>query len=270
MWGSDTGGVEGSDADDLQVDTTHSQLTGNGLKLRGTTIANTGAASITIDKIRVDWDGAGSADITKITIHGETFWSGSEPAGETLDGIDHALAPSAPGKHITFRFDSDMSGKTFTIKFILEDGSEKEMTITAGVWGSDTDDVLGSGADNLQVDTTHSRLTPRRRGLIRTKVTNTGDHDITIDKISVDWDDAGSANIARISIRRGARTETFWTGSQPAGETLDGSDYTLVSSDWIPDKHISFWFDSDMSGNTFTIKFILGDGSEKEVIIAPD
>jgi hypothetical protein len=136
-------------------------------------------------------------------------------------------------------------------------------TFTAGVWESD--------ADHLQVNTTCSCLSliSGKRGLILTKVTNTGASDITIDKILVDWDKTSSANITRIVIRRKLALTEFWSGRQPAGETLDGSDYTLVASDLRP-KYVSFWFDSNMCGNTFTIRFILGDGSTKEVTITPD
>ena len=133
-----TAGVWESDADYLQVNTTKSKLTGegDGRKLHGTTINNTGTRNITIDNIRVNWTDAIIANITEITIQGETFWTGSEPAGMTLDGSDYILVPSVPAKHITFWFDSDMSGKTFTIKFILGDGSTKEVPITPDSYGS--------------------------------------------------------------------------------------------------------------------------------------
>lgn len=105
-------------------------------------------------------------------------------------------------------------------------------TFTAGVWESD--------ADYLQVNTSESKLTGNgHKQLCGITINNTGDDDIIIDKIRMDWNETSSANITEITIQ----DPPFWTGSMSAGMILDGIDYTLAPS--MPAKHITFRFDSD-------------------------
>jgi len=110
----------------LEVDTSAAELTGEGKNLSNIILNNTGTNHITIDKLIVSWTLDGGEKIEEVRIEGCTDWSGSESSGTELDITDCIINPSET-KKAEFEFDSDMSGKSFTIKFIMGDASSKEV-----------------------------------------------------------------------------------------------------------------------------------------------
>ena len=87
--------------------------------------------------------------------------------------------------------------------------------------------------------------------------------DIVIDKITVTW--INSKLIEEIKIEGDKiwkhNNEGTPDGKQSTGTELDVVDYAILSGD--TDTFDKFKFNGNMTGNTFDIAFILGDGSSK-------
>ena len=123
-----TAAVWDTQATFLDVNTSKSKLTGDETKFFHTTIRNTGAQDIAIDKIGMQWNETSIGNITKITIGGPSIWEGEEPSGEILDNTNYTLIPDADPIKITFWFNGPVEGP-FIIKFIMADGAAKTVTV---------------------------------------------------------------------------------------------------------------------------------------------
>lgn len=124
-------------------------------------------------------------------------------------------------------------------------------TFTAGTW--ETQSMY------LSIDTDGAKLTGNGGKLHCIVLDLNTTQNITIDKMVINWTVNNGEKIEEIKIG-GA---TFWSGSAIADAVLDG-EYILTKKE-----HIEFRFDSDMQGRSFTITFIMGDSSEKKIIINP-
>ena len=128
-------------------------------------------------------------------------------------------------------------------------------TFTAAVWDTQ--------ASFLEVNTSKTHLTGTgdQSKLHGTTIRNIGSEIITVDKIQVDWNNAaGMANVSEIKIRG----QVFFSGSNQSGQVIDGIDYVLEPGQNTVTTN--FKFDASVS-YPFTIKFIMGDGASKTVII---
>ena len=103
-------------------------------QLEGITIANIGSVDITIDKITATWSNGSS--IEEIRIDGDTVWkwnstglpSGRQASGVELDIVDKVITADAIEVEFDqFKFDSAMTGDTFTIVLTMTDGSTKSI-----------------------------------------------------------------------------------------------------------------------------------------------
>ena len=112
-------------AEDLVVSTAGAGIGGPGrARLNGITLSNTCAtASVTISEIQISW-GNGET-LERIRIDGNPSYSGpSQPSGPFTDIANYTVAPSAVGVPINFfEFSGDMRLDTFTITFLMLDGS---------------------------------------------------------------------------------------------------------------------------------------------------
>jgi len=124
-------------------------------------------------------------------------------------------------------------------------------TFTAATWETQ--------AGYLSIDTDGAKLTGNGGKLHSIILDLNTTQNITIDKMIINWTVNNSEKIEEIRIG-GA---TFWSGSESSGAVLDGN-YVLSKKE-----HIEFRFDSDMQDTIFTITFIMGDSSEKRIIINP-
>lgn len=101
-------------------------------RIVGTTLQNSGAASITIDKITMSWTGgSASAQIKVITIGGVTVWNSAQPSGTILDispnvTLNPAVSPTAID---AFEFTATMGGSTVTVRYTMADGSTVSFTM---------------------------------------------------------------------------------------------------------------------------------------------
>jgi len=129
-----TAAVWDTQASFLEVNSSKTHLTGigDGTKLFGTTIKNTGSENITIDRIQLYWNTteAGIANVTEINIDKKDFFSGSDYSGAVLDGSDYELGSYGDAVKIYFAFDVQVS-YPFTVKFIMADGAPKTVTLIA-------------------------------------------------------------------------------------------------------------------------------------------
>lgn len=94
--------------------------------LHGIEVKNVGDSDIKIVGVSVSWTPDGGENITCVC---DGVWEGSEPSGAVLDITDLTLNPGETNV-FTFVFDSDMTGKTFTITFFMDDDSSKTVMFT--------------------------------------------------------------------------------------------------------------------------------------------
>lgn len=93
--------------------------------LQGITFQNTGDMDIAIDQVVVSWTGQSpSENLVEIQIDGGTTeWTGSQNSGNIADITDFILNPGITYNLDYIDFDSDMSGKTISVSFVMQDGS---------------------------------------------------------------------------------------------------------------------------------------------------
>ena len=124
-------------------------------------------------------------------------------------------------------------------------------TFRAGTWETQ--------AGYLNIDTGGAKLTGNGGKLHSIILDLNTTQNVTIDRMIIDWGVNNGEKIEEIRIG-GA---TFWSGSEISDAVLDG-EYILTKKE-----QLDFTFDSDMQGRSSTITFIMGDSSEKKIIITP-
>ncbi|OGH68939.1 MAG: hypothetical protein A3J66_00465 [Candidatus Magasanikbacteria bacterium RIFCSPHIGHO2_02_FULL_47_14] len=96
---------------------------------------------------------------------------------------------------------------------------------------------------------------------------NSGDTDIVIDRITVDWT-TPNQNIREISIENTIVWSSDGPGTpvnnQPTGTELNIQDYTIPAGEDDVDV-TRLWYTGNISGNNVTITFMFQDGSTKSV-----
>jgi len=122
-------------SDSFTVNVGSANIAGGGDKeIKGLTIENTGASTITIDTITVTW--SNGQLIEEIKIDNTRIWkhnnegspSGRQSTGTEIDVVDFALSSGATVDVTKIKFNGDMSGQTFTILFTFSDASTKLIT----------------------------------------------------------------------------------------------------------------------------------------------
>lgn len=98
---------------------------------------NKGEENIAVDEIQISWFENEGENVTSVLLWdwdlttSLVWWEGAQPSGSILNIDDFTLEPrdSLFDTHVIgFLFDDDMRGKKFTLRFIMEDSSSKEMT----------------------------------------------------------------------------------------------------------------------------------------------
>ena len=110
-------------------------MQGDNKELRGLTIQNTGATSVTITAIKGSW--TNSHKIERIRLNTSTVWSsggpgvplGDQVSGTTLDIQDFSIAARSTASGNNFKFNEEMSGTHFTFVFYFADGTQKTYTV---------------------------------------------------------------------------------------------------------------------------------------------
>jgi len=129
--------------------------------------------------------------------------------------------------------------------------------------------VLGAtGADLLIVDTSLSRATgPGRRNVSGLRIQNaTNSKTITIDRMIVTWNTNARLNAINID------GSQLWSGNVDSPADADLSpDFTLNATP-RPRRYAinSIQFNQDISGAAISVRFMMTDGSFKDVTVFPD
>ncbi|MFC1608713.1 prepilin-type N-terminal cleavage/methylation domain-containing protein [Patescibacteria group bacterium] len=181
------------------------------------------------------WNFSGSNDIT----------------GEYIRQIE-ILTVDSYTKEIKSRVDWENNG--------IDDSVELITYLTN--WGI----VAAPQADSLSVDDSDAYIPSQKKDRDKLKgidIENTGDADIVIDVITVEWDNNKKMDEIVID------GTIVWSNSGPGSPTgvqssiavIDISDYTLVANSGLIDID-EFAFNGNMENNIFTITFTMLDGSE--------
>lgn len=109
----------------LSVDTSAANIAGSGdVDLMGITLSNIGTSTITIIQMVVSWTPTAPARRTQtVRIDSTDVWTGNAVTGATLNITDVSLTASQTKNMDYMRYNGDMSGRTFTIQFLMIDGS---------------------------------------------------------------------------------------------------------------------------------------------------
>jgi len=253
------------------IATSSAAIAGGGNKeLRGITIENTGDIEVVIDKITVTWDNSNL--IEEIKIDNTRVWkhnnegtpNGRQPTGTELDIEDFILGVGSGVFDIDkFKFNGDMTSAVFTVLFTFGDGSTAQSTVDLSGGGGGPS--CGTESSDFTVDISGANIggggNKELRGITIENTDVSGFCDITIDKVTLTW--TNGKLIEEIKIE-GARifkhnNEGTPDGRQPTGTELDVVDYIISSGN--TDTVDKFKFNGNMTGDTFTITFTMGDGS---------
>ena len=132
--------------------------------------------------------------------------------------------------------------------------------------GSTAPPVPSDQADNLTVDISGASIGGGgNKELQGVTVENTGTVSITIDKITLTWTNGQLIEEIKIDNTRVWKhnNEGAPDGRQPTGTEIDIVDYIIANG--VTDTVNKFKFDGNMTGDTFTIIFTMGDGSTEIV-----
>ena len=117
-------------------------------------------------------------------------------------------------------------------------------------------------AGELSVDISNATLAVANKQLQDITIENTGAGSITIDKMTLWWDNSNLFTTIRID-----NTNVYGpAGDASSGTEIDISDVVLPSGSGIKDIN-RFAFDASMLGTDFIIKFTMGDGSTNYVLM---
>lgn len=125
--------------------------------------------------------------------------------------------------------------------------------------------VIGSNAaDNLMVNTVTAALGGGNRDIVNVRLQNsTNSNTITVDRMVVTWNN--SVNLRQIRING----SNLWAGDQGSPVNADLSpNFTLNTTPSIYNIN-RIRFQSNMTGATVTVQFLMTDGSSKTVTVYP-
>lgn len=122
-----------NDARSLLMNASTASLFAGNRRIINTTLQNSGANDITIDKITVSWTGTdGNENIKEITIDGIDVWTDvhGQPSGTELDITNVTLISEAAAIDIDkFDFTRSIEGAVVTIKYTMTDSSTTRVVI---------------------------------------------------------------------------------------------------------------------------------------------
>lgn len=196
--------------------------------------------------------------------HGLSLSSGKWVLSGTLDNTDSAtrtITISAVNAD-TKKIESTVSWTSF---------ARHTNSVTLTEYLTDWSETHGDGA-SLNIDTSGAFLTATDTRLTGINVQNTGISSITIDKLTISWEN--SQLIERVEIDSGVSTTTLWShngvgtpsGKQSSDTELNVSNYTLNASGGTEELN-RIDFNGSMTGSDFILKFIMADGSTKYAIV---
>lgn len=233
----------------LSLDTTSATIGGSGSKeIQGMTLTNSCSLDLGITSVTISWSGDTSKRVKKIDIDGNTSFSGTVASGDMADfsNDDVYLRNEVGTIDIDFiQFSSAVvAGTTYTMVWAMTDGTTKSTSVS-----------VASEANSLTVDTSGAEIGGSGdKDLIGITITNAGSSSITWDRVIVTW--TGSSRKMQVVRVNGS---DVWSGNVNSGSNQNITDVTLSASQTKSINYIRF--NGDMSTRTFTIEFIMQDGS---------
>lgn len=168
---------------------------------------------------------------------------------------------------------------------ILINASAKEGSYDVWVWINDTTGYTNSSievasvnvakaqAEHITLDSSSATLNANR--IKKFSISNNATFDIIINQIIISWTPNSGELIEKVELNH--KSITSWKGDSgyiPAVDSPSGTTLTLATGKNIVPAGVSytdvrFEFDSSMTGKTFTIEFLLSDGSSKTIVFGP-
>ena len=120
-----------SQADCTSFDLSSVSLDTDGKNLKHITFQKICLEQTVLDKMNVSWTNPGSEKLKKIKAENSTLYDDpSVTSGTLIELADYTVSGNGNNNINHFEFTDDMSGKTFTISFIMGDGSAESYTFT--------------------------------------------------------------------------------------------------------------------------------------------
>ncbi|MFH1874373.1 MAG: hypothetical protein ABH859_04215 [Pseudomonadota bacterium] len=237
--------------DCLNIDTSGAYL--DNTYIRGITFQNTCAADIGMTGITMSWVGESGRRFTESRVQDtdgyNTYYSNAS-SGALVDlGDEDLYIRNEDGlRNIDYlRFNNTVTaGLEFTLTFTMSDGNTKAVTFTPG-----------TQAQNLVVNLAGANIGGASdRDLLGITISNSGSGVISWDRAIVSWSPlTPSRNMTQIRVGN----TNVWSGSTGSGNNVNITNINLNPGQTLPITRIRY--NSDMSGRTFTIEFIMADGS---------
>jgi predicted ribosomally synthesized peptide with SipW-like signal peptide len=236
-------GIWQQQAEDLVVHTDGAQLLasihGPGTRLHGIELENIGQQDITISQIIASWTAAERRVCGHVGTTSDS--DGDQTSQEPEAGADDGTADGVAGNSTAEEPGAGADDGT------LENGDNP------------ASEEPEAGADDGTADSVAGNSTAEEP--------EAPADDSTTDSVAGNStaDEPGQPRILQVMMPAGC-SAVLWTGAESSGTTLNIQDYILYPGERAG---IDFVFDSKMEGRSFTIVFIMSDGSSLEVSVGP-
>ncbi len=157
----------------------------------------------------------------------------------------------------------DIHSKNITVTISWSSGGDIPEQVSSTIYLNDWKNSSGcEQSGNLAISLAGAALSSANQRLINVTLTNLGTNPITIDKVTLNWNNSHLIQEVKIA------STIVWkynggqspSGKQPSGTELDIDNFTIQpNSGTISLDH--FMFDADMSNTTFSIYFTMADGT---------
>ncbi|MFT5170239.1 MAG: hypothetical protein ACI9BD_000005 [Candidatus Marinamargulisbacteria bacterium] len=209
------------------------------------------SANLTVDKVRLFWLPDTGEKIQAVQIGGVPVWTHDgigtpttrQFSGVLLDMVDVSMVAGGSIQDFIADFDSNMSGKAFSLYVHLSDGSVAHADFAA----SDISDMAAS----LDFDTFNTSLTAGGKTVNSLDAVNSNAiAAVSVVEVNFSWIPELGEHLEKV--KSGG---ILWSGFAASGVTVDIIDMSVNPSDMKP---MSFEFDSEMR-KIFTMRFKMSD-----------
>ncbi len=228
-------------------------------RLTGTTISNSCAKPIRLDKMTVSWSPVSpSRDLTSVVINGGSEFNGSASSG-TLIEVDNITAAGGTQTLDLLQFSGEMMGRNYSIVWTFADGTSKTTAL----------DLFASGQNNcLDIDT--SGLSVSTTDMSGITLQNTCGADIGIVSQTVSWVGDATRRLTQTVI------DDFDGSNTYSSNVASGTLVSLASNFlYYPDASGIFAlthlrFNSNVVGGVeYTLTYTMSDATTKSVSFTP-
>lgn len=115
----------------LNLDTSVANLSNGGTSLNSIYLEDIASdCDLVITDIVVSWNPNNpKTQFNEIIIDGNTVWSGSKNRNSSVDIVDTLISPG-DSLELEVNFDDDVSGRTFSIRFVMSDGTNSNFNVS--------------------------------------------------------------------------------------------------------------------------------------------